>query len=72
MSNPIEQATLALYAADDGTKSVIGRCGNEHCTTIAYQSHPWACCLAMADATRRQREAENALLKVVRDARPRP
>lgn len=71
MSNPIEEATLELYAADDGTKSVFGRCSSEHCSTIAQECHPWACCHAMADATRRQRAAENGLLAAVRNARPR-
>lgn len=72
VSTPIEVAALALYAADDALAAAQARptlpahrCRNAR--TIRCS----ACGQALVKAEERSKRAETALLKAVRDARPR-
>lgn len=77
MSNPIEVATLALYAADDASVVAASRPdahGTHGCWKVMPGDGPVPCkecCEEIRDSVRQQRSAENALLKAIRDARPR-
>lgn len=62
---PIEEAALALYAADDDTVDANLRYAAHGCPPCSE------CVAALRDSARRQRAAENCILKAIRDARPR-
>jgi hypothetical protein len=73
MSTPIEQAALALYAADDEVVNANGAAKAHRCDEEPPDGILWCdkCRERMWEASRRQRSAEKALMLAVREARPR-